>query len=78
MNLERLRKKRKQRLGLDIKSEQGHKTSSVSDHSILKRIHALYQKSLRKFPGDLALWCQYFEWSKETGSSKALGRSYAR
>ncbi|KAJ3414189.1 pheromone processing endoprotease [Chytridiales sp. JEL 0842] len=78
MNLERLRKKRKQRLGLNVKPEKGEKSASASDHSILKRIHALYSKALRKFPGDLALWAQYFEWSKETGSSKSLGKSYAR
>ncbi|KAI8847736.1 U3 small nucleolar RNA-associated protein 6-domain-containing protein [Chytridium lagenaria] len=76
-NLELLRKKRKKRLGLDVKKQKGAKLS-LSEHSIERRIHSLYQNALKKFPGDLNLWIQYIEWTKTTGSSKALGRIIAR
>ncbi|KXS20434.1 hypothetical protein M427DRAFT_94378 [Gonapodya prolifera JEL478] len=51
---------------------------SVSDHSIRQRLHSLYDRMLKKFPANTALWVQYFEWAKSAGSSKVLGRSYAR
>ncbi|KAJ3089957.1 U3 snoRNP protein [Quaeritorhiza haematococci] len=86
INLERLRRKRKKRLGLDqtaTKSDKKDNTKSgpvvtVSDFSLVKRIHSLYQKTLKKFGGDEALWVQYFEWCKSVGSSKALGRNFAK
>ncbi|KAJ3218507.1 U3 snoRNP protein [Dinochytrium kinnereticum] len=76
-NLELLRRKRKKRLGLDVKPEKGAKLS-LSEHSISRRIQALYDNALKKFPGDLNLWIQYIEWCKTTGSSKAMGRIFAR
>ncbi|KAJ3105388.1 U3 snoRNP protein [Phlyctochytrium planicorne] len=76
-NLELLRKKRKQRLRLEKTDKKGSK-GSLSENSIVRRIHALYQNALKKFPGDLNLWIQYIDWSKSTGNSKALGRSFAR
>nr|KAJ3421289.1 U3 snoRNP protein [Polyrhizophydium stewartii] len=77
-NLEKLRRKRKQRLGLNKAPEKGEKGISLSDHSMLRRIHTLYQKMLKKFKGDVRLWVQYFEWSKRMGSTKALATSFAR
>ncbi|KAI8618978.1 hypothetical protein BC830DRAFT_1106253 [Chytriomyces sp. MP71] len=32
----------------------------------LVHAHALYQKALKKFPGDVDLWGLYFEWAKTT------------
>ncbi|KAJ3037010.1 U3 snoRNP protein [Rhizophlyctis rosea] len=86
INLERLRKKRKRRMGLDKEDKErsqgvGKKQKQknrLADFSIQRRIHGLYGKALRKFGGDVELWVQYFEWSKSVGSSKALGRSFAR
>ncbi|KAJ3032734.1 U3 snoRNP protein, partial [Rhizophlyctis rosea] len=85
INLERLRKKRKRRLGLDKEEKErggaGKKQKQknrLSDFSIQRRVHGLYNRMLRRFGGDVELWCQYFEWSKGVGSSKALGRSFAR
>lgn len=78
INLDRLRKKRKHRLGMDKAPAPGQKGMTLSDHSIVQRIHGLYSKALKKFPGDVTLWIQYFEWCKTVRSSKALGSSYAR
>lgn len=89
LNLEQLRRKRKERLGIDKDNNTPTNTpaatpapsskGSVSDYSILKRIHALYSKALKKFGGkDVDLWVQYFEWCKELGSSKALNSMLAR
>ncbi len=79
--MNRLRKTRKARLGLDQppkKAKNGKKQVSLSDHSLVTRIHGLYSKALKKFAGDVLLWMQYFDWCKATKSSKALGSSYAR
>ncbi|KAJ3139073.1 U3 snoRNP protein [Physocladia obscura] len=89
INIERLRKKRKHRLGLDIDqkaSNPGHEEIigkkllgfTLSDYSITQRINHLYQKALKKFQGDVNLWIQYFEWAKSMGSSNILGRSFAK
>ncbi|KAJ3303548.1 U3 snoRNP protein [Kappamyces sp. JEL0829] len=71
--LESLRKLRKKRLGLDKEEDN----STLSDHSIVRHIHQLYQRLLRRFPGDTALWVQYIDWSKKMGSTRTLGRSFA-
>ncbi|KAJ3167406.1 U3 snoRNP protein [Geranomyces variabilis] len=81
--LERLRRKRKQRLGMDNPPtqediENGVKHSSLSDYSIMRRIHGLYQKLLQKFAGDKTLWIQYFDWCRSTKSTKALGKVFAK
>ncbi|KAI9352839.1 U3 small nucleolar RNA-associated protein 6-domain-containing protein [Obelidium mucronatum] len=84
INLDRLRKKRKIRLGLDVEqSEQQNEAKkklgfTLSDYSLTKRINGLYQKALRKFSGDVEMWVQYFEWAKSMGASSSLGRSFAR
>ena len=93
-NLDRLRRKRKARLGLDLKPADRDVSSTIdqnnsnnnnhrkgitlSDYSITRRIHNLYQKALTKFPADIPLWTQYFAWAKQSGSSKALGISFAK
>ncbi|KAJ3292060.1 U3 snoRNP protein [Borealophlyctis nickersoniae] len=91
INLDRLRRKRKRRMHLNVPQKQAKREknklkgspgvkekTSLSDYSLLRRIHGLYQKMLRRFGGDMGLWVQYFEWSRAVGSSKALGRSFAR
>ncbi|KAJ8331623.1 U3 snoRNP protein [Batrachochytrium dendrobatidis] len=76
INLERLRSKRK--LRLDQTSGKGKRGVTLSDYSIVCRIHQLHQKALGRFSGDIRLWLQYFEWCKRVGSSKALGKSFAK
>ncbi|KAI8912914.1 U3 small nucleolar RNA-associated protein 6-domain-containing protein [Powellomyces hirtus] len=82
-NLERLRKKRKQRMGMDQAPTaediaNGVKHSSLSDYSIMRRIHGLYGRLLQKFGGDKALWIQYFDWCRSTRSTKALAKVFAK
>ncbi|TPX37521.1 hypothetical protein SmJEL517_g00500 [Synchytrium microbalum] len=80
INLEKLRKKRKHRLGLNqpANKRNGAKGITVSDYSIVQRIHSLYQKALKKFGGDVELWVEYLNWAQEIKSTKALGKSFAR
>ncbi|KAJ3073211.1 U3 snoRNP protein [Podochytrium sp. JEL0797] len=88
INLDRLRKKRKVRLGLDAAHDDGDDSDTeeakkklrftLSDYSLTKRINGLYQKALRKFGGDIDLWVQYFAWAQGMGASVALGRNFAR
>lgn len=51
---------------------------SLSDYSMVRRIHGIYQKALRKFRDDIQLWVQYFEWSRDVKSSKVMGKSFAK
>lgn len=57
-SIEKLRKLRKKKFGLD-KAVIG---LTVSDHSIVQRIHQLYQKTLKIFKADIEMWMEYFEW----------------
>ncbi|KAI8906696.1 U3 small nucleolar RNA-associated protein 6-domain-containing protein, partial [Gorgonomyces haynaldii] len=77
-NLEQLRRKRKKRLGLDKEPEPGKSGITISDYSLVSRIHSLYQKMLKKFKGDVGLWQQYFEWARKIKSSKTLARTFAK
>lgn len=45
---------------------------------MVRRVHNLYQKTLKKYSGDVRLWVEYFEWCKKSGSSKVLGRTFAK
>ncbi|TPX68225.1 hypothetical protein SpCBS45565_g03279 [Spizellomyces sp. 'palustris'] len=85
-NLERLRRKRKRRMGQEKEAASHGKPSdpfeqpqsSLSDYSIMRRIHGLYGKMLKKFSGDTLLWVQYFDWCSKVNSSKALGKNFAK
>jgi U3 small nucleolar RNA-associated protein 6 len=45
---------------------------------MVRRIHTLYQKTLKKYKGDVGLWVDYFNWSRGVGSGKVLSRSFAQ
>ncbi|KAI9090162.1 U3 small nucleolar RNA-associated protein 6-domain-containing protein, partial [Phlyctochytrium arcticum] len=92
-NLERLRRKRRKRMGLQEDNETHEKkkqqnaengqegvvnVTGVSDYSIMRRIHGLYAKMLKKFSGDVDLWIQYLNWSISVNSSKALSMQFAK
>ncbi|KAI8810664.1 hypothetical protein BJ742DRAFT_171015 [Cladochytrium replicatum] len=47
---------------------------SSSDGSIVKRINGLYSKALRKFPGDVDLWLQFFAWAETCKNMKTTSR----
>lgn len=49
-----------------------------SDTAIVRRIHGLFERSLKKFKSDPILWLQYMEWAGSVRSTKKLGQLYAR
>ncbi|KAI8894734.1 U3 small nucleolar RNA-associated protein 6-domain-containing protein [Globomyces pollinis-pini] len=80
INLEKLRKKRKDRYQLNKPNhkELGEKAITLSDYSIVRRIHAIYLKTLKKFSNDIRIWVQYFDWSIKAKSCRTLGKNFAR
>ena len=70
LRLDATRRSRKKRLGLD--------RSSLGDFAGVKRVHFLFDRALRKFGSDLALWLRYLDFAKRTGSSKALSQIFPR
>ncbi len=72
MNLDLLRRKRKLRMN------QVKRTNTVSDYAIVKRIHVLFERSVRKFSNDVNLWMQFIDWSIACGSVKRLTRIFPR
>ncbi|KAJ1554188.1 U3 snoRNP protein [Nowakowskiella sp. JEL0078] len=92
LNLEKLRKKRRKRVLSQLESENPISTNTskikkkpsdksklnATDSSIVRRIHSLYNKALKKWNADVELWNLYFEWAIKEGSNKALGRSFAK
>ncbi|KAL7747212.1 U3 snoRNP protein [Sorochytrium milnesiophthora] len=69
--LEVLRKKRVRRVGPDYRP-------SLCDHAWKQRLHSLFNRALRKFPGDKPLWAQYIVYAQKTDASKALGSIFTR
>ncbi|KAJ2991095.1 U3 snoRNP protein [Globomyces sp. JEL0801] len=51
---------------------------TLSDYSIVRRIHAIYLKTLKKFSNDIRIWVQYFDWSIKAKSCRTLGKNFAR
>jgi len=70
LSLEALRAERKIRLGL--------KRSSIGDHSIVRRVHFIFDRACRRFRQSPEWWLQWADFSLRTNSSKAAGRIFAR
>jgi len=51
---------------------------TLSDYSILRHVHSLYNRALKRFPGDVELWIQYLEWAQKSSNSKLLGKVFPR
>ena len=51
---------------------------TISDYSLVKRIHVLYQKMLKIFPMELSAHVEYINWAASVQSSKALSRTLAQ
>ncbi|KAF2400131.1 hypothetical protein EJ06DRAFT_495034 [Trichodelitschia bisporula] len=66
MNLEALRKKRVQRLGI-----------KTGGHAGQRRIFFILDRGTRKFPGDLRLWMQCIEFARKEKANKKLGEIMA-
>ncbi|PKC59348.1 hypothetical protein RhiirA1_493130 [Rhizophagus irregularis] len=69
MNLDLLKKKRKNRLGI-----KGRVT--ISDYSIKRRIYHIFDRAIIKFAGDVKLWVQYIEYAKNEGDHKMLSKIF--
>eukprot|EP00232_Nephroselmis_pyriformis_P022377 CAMPEP_0182871328 /NCGR_PEP_ID=MMETSP0034_2-20130328/11054_1 /TAXON_ID=156128 /ORGANISM="Nephroselmis pyriformis, Strain CCMP717" /LENGTH=338 /DNA_ID=CAMNT_0025003873 /DNA_START=81 /DNA_END=1094 /DNA_ORIENTATION=- len=67
-----LRRHRKRSLNLTDEK------ASISDHSVSRRIHFIYERATRKFKGDLRLWLRYFEFCRASGSTKSLSKIISR
>ncbi|KAH8741935.1 small ribosomal subunit (SSU) processosome [Cryptosporidium ryanae] len=65
--LERIRYIRTRELGL--------KKRTIGDYSIIRLIHFIFKRALRKFPSDEKLWLQNIDFCLKSGSSKALQRN---
>lgn len=46
----------------------------MSDYSIVRRIHFIYERALRKFKSDFQLWWEWIDFCKSTKSSKQLSK----
>lgn len=70
IKLEKLRRKRRKRLGIEKTQKE--------DHAIVSRIHHLFQRGLRKYSNDLTLWWFYFDFCSQSRSGSALSRAFTR
>lgn len=51
---------------------------SISDYCIVRRTHKLYERSLRKFKGDLSLWNDWIQFCAATRSSRQMSMVLTR
>jgi U3 small nucleolar RNA-associated protein 6 len=71
VHLEKLRQvRRKER---NIKGKP-----SLADHCIVRRIHFIYERALRKFKGDLTLWAQWIHYCQVSKSFRQMSRVLLR
>ncbi|KAJ1607561.1 Utp6p-like protein, partial [Cryptosporidium canis] len=50
------------------------KKRTIGDYSIVRLIHFIFKRALRRFPSDEKLWLQNIDFCLKSGSSKALQR----
>ena len=67
INVDKLRRVRAKRLGV--------KRVDSQEPASLRRIHGLFYRVTRRFKGDLDLWLQWVQFSKDCGSSNVLSRA---
>eukprot|EP00128_Syssomonas_multiformis_P009774 Colp12_sorted_trinity150504_noHs@5056 len=70
LNLDALRRKRKERLNQNRKNY-------ASEYALVRRLHFIFSRALKKFKGDVKLWLQYIEFCKRSESSKLLSKTFA-
>eukprot|EP00124_Ichthyophonus_hoferi_P002817 Ihof_evm6s211 gene=Ihof_evmTU6s211 len=71
LTLDALRRKRKVRLGVT-------RENMKSEFHIVRHTHYVFNRMLKKFPGDYMLWLQYFALCRHMKSVRVLGKAYAR
>ncbi|KZT08401.1 uncharacterized protein LAESUDRAFT_757637 [Laetiporus sulphureus 93-53] len=74
MGLEALRRKRVKRLT----QGDARPPPSVSDYALVRRQFHIFERALKKFKGDVALWIQYIRVAKKEGARTLVGRISAR
>lgn len=52
--------------------------ASISDFALVRRQFHIFERALRKFKSDVALWVQYIEVAKREGARALVGRISAR
>lgn len=75
INLEKLRFKRYHRLKEAKKIDT---TPSISDWAGFRKIVFVFDRAVRRFPGDLDIWSKYIKFVKEKEAVKVIYRAYAK
>lgn len=75
INLEKLRVKRYLRLQ---QADLVDTKPSISDGAGFRKIAFIFERALRKFPGDLDIWSKYIAFVKEKDAVKVVYRVYAK
>lgn len=83
IQLDRLRRLRKKELGkcncLCGSDKAGiRRKNAQSDHAGVKRVFFIFDRAVKRFPGDVKLWLQYVEFCKMSKSYRAVGRVFGR
>ncbi|CDK24799.1 unnamed protein product [Kuraishia capsulata CBS 1993] len=74
-NTEKLRKKRYTRLA---KANLIDTKPSISDWASQRRILFVFDRAIRRFPGDNKLWLAYLKYAKANGSVKVIYKIYTK
>jgi U3 small nucleolar RNA-associated protein 6 len=70
--LEQLRRARRRGLGLEQAKQ------SLADYALVKRVHFIFERAVRKFKRDLGVWTRWLEFCRATRSNRRLSRVAAR
>ncbi|KAK9458022.1 U3 small nucleolar RNA-associated protein 6-domain-containing protein [Dipodascopsis uninucleata] len=68
MNLEALRKRRIKRLGIQ--------SSSISEWAGTRRIYFVFDRATKKFSGDISLWIQFLEFTKQQKANNVSSKIF--
>jgi U3 small nucleolar RNA-associated protein 6 len=71
LNLDRLRKVRKKRLGVTSARRD-------ADYGIQDRVHSLFKRAVKRFKADVRLWLQYIDFCWKSRHHVTLGKILAR
>jgi hypothetical protein len=54
------------------------KKKSIADYAIVRRIHFIFERAVRRFRSDLSLWTAWLEFCRASNSHRRLGRVVGR
>ena len=80
INLETLRKMRKNRLGILSRQSLNVGLSKYlkSDSSVVNRTHFIFERMIRRYKSDLNVWLKYVEFCESIGANGKLGTLFPR